>query len=250
MSRHTEQVAEGVHRFADGLVNWYLVEDGDELLLVDSGWPDSWSRIAAAVEGLGRRPGDLRSVVLTHGHADHLGGAEKLRRTWGTPVRARDTEVARVGGQAPHSSPFSLVPGLLPHLWRPAAFGFVLHAARHGFLTPTWVKEVVPFAAGESLDLPGRPTAVATPGHTGGHTSYVLPGAGVLLSGDALVTLDVLTREPGPRLLPDPLNEDVAAARASLDALEGLDAALLLPGHGDPWHGSPADAVALARRAG
>lgn len=249
MSLHTEQVADGVHRFADGLVNWYLVQDGDELLLVDSGWPDSWSRIVAAVEGLGRRPGDLRSVLLTHGHADHLGAAEKIRREWGTPVRARDVEVDRVRGKAPRSSSFALVPGLLPHLWRPSAFGFVLHAARHGFMTPRWVQEVTPFSAGDVLDLPGRPTAVATPGHTAGHTSYVLPDRGVLLAGDALVTLDVLTRDPGPRLLPDPLTDDPAAARASLDALAALDAELLLPGHGEPWQGTPAAAVRLARAA-
>ncbi len=56
-----EQVAPGVHRCADGIVNWYIVEEGGELLLVDSGWPNSWSRVVAAVEQLGRRPSDLRS---------------------------------------------------------------------------------------------------------------------------------------------------------------------------------------------
>ena len=74
-----EQVAPGVHRCADGIVNWYLVEDGGGLLLVDSGWPDSWSRVVAAVAQLGRRPVDLRSVLLTHGHGDHLGAAESVR---------------------------------------------------------------------------------------------------------------------------------------------------------------------------
>ena len=78
-----------MYRCADGIVNWYLVEDGGELLLVDSGWPNSWSRVVAAVAQLGRRPVDLRAVLLTHGHGDHLGAAERLRREWGTPVRAR-----------------------------------------------------------------------------------------------------------------------------------------------------------------
>lgn len=244
-----QQVADGVHRYADGLVNWYLVADGDELLLVDTGWPSSWSKIVAAVEGLGRKPGDLRSVILTHGHADHLGAAEKVRSTWGTPVRTRDVEVARVKGKAKGSSSFALVPGLLPTLWRPSAFGFVLHAARHGFMTPTWVKEVTPFAAGDSLDLPGRPLPVATPGHTAGHSSLLLPDRGVLLAGDAIVTLDPLSRDKGPRVLPGALTDDPTAARASLAALEPLQADLLLPGHGDPWEGTPAEAVRLARAA-
>lgn len=247
MAATVEQVAPGVHRCADGLVNWYLLEEAGELLLIDSGWPSSWSRIVAAVDQLGRKPTDLRSVLLTHGHGDHLGAAERVRREWGTPVRARDQEVGRVRGQASGSSSFALVPGLLPQLWRPTALGFVLHAARHGFMTPTWVEEVSPFTDGDVLDLPGRPRAVATPGHTAGHTSFVCDGSGVLFSGDALVTMDVLTRERGPRLLPPAVTDDTAAARASLSVLEPLRADVLLPGHGEPWHGSPADAVRRAQ---
>lgn len=244
-----EQVAPGVHRYADGIVNWYLVDDGGELLLVDSGWPTSWSRIVAAVRQLGRSPTDLRSLVLTHGHADHLGAAERVRREWGTPVRARVEEVDRVRGEQPGGSSFALVPRLLPQLFRPSALGFVLHATRHGFMTPRWVHEVESFADGQVLDLPGRPRVVATPGHTAGHTSFLLEGLGVLVSGDALVTLDVLTRDRGPRLMPPAVTDDTTAAVASLAVLEPLEADLLLPGHGDPWHGSPADAVSAARSA-
>jgi glyoxylase-like metal-dependent hydrolase (beta-lactamase superfamily II) len=90
---------------------------------------------------------------------------------------------------------------------------------------------------------------VATPGHTRGHTSFLLEDHGVLFGGDELVTLDVLTRERGPRLMPPAVNDDPQVARTSLARLETLQAELLLPGHGDPWAGSPADAVAAARAA-
>jgi glyoxylase-like metal-dependent hydrolase (beta-lactamase superfamily II) len=247
--RQVEQVAPGVHRYADGLVNWYLLEEAGELTLVDTGWPRSWPRIEQAVQAIGRQLSDLHSVLLTHGHADHMGAAERARRA-GVPVRVRAAESDRVRGRARGSSPFTLVPGLLPHLRRPTALRFVLHATRHGFMTPTWVTSVEPFDDGAQLDVPGRPRAVATPGHTEGHTSYHLAGAGVLLSGDALATRNVLTGERGPRLLPDALNTDTARARESLAALEALDADLLLPGHGEPWRGSAAEAVRQARAAG
>ncbi len=249
MAVSPQEITAGVYRYADGLVNWYMIEEGGELTLVDTGWPRSWSRIEGAISDLGRSPGDVRAVVLTHGHPDHLGAAERARRECVAPVMAYRDEVPRVRGEASGSSPFTLVPGLLPLLWRPATLGFVLRATGEGFMTPTWVKKVEPFDADGELDVPGRPRVLRTPGHTQGHVSFLLANAGVLISGDALLTLDPLTRKEGPLLPPDVLNTDPSQVRASLDTLEQADAGTLLPGHGDPWTGSMADAVARAREA-
>lgn len=242
-----QQVADGVHRFADGMVNWYLVEDDTGMILIDTGWPNSWSNITDALVQVGRPVADLKAVLLTHGHADHLGAAERARKTLGIPVHVHAHEAQRARGKANGSSSFALVPGLLPNLWRPQAFKFVLHATRHGFMTPTWVDTVSVIGEDGRLELPGNPTMIPCHGHTEGHVAYSLPDRGVVFSGDALVTLDVLTGETGPRLLPDALNADPLMAMTSLSAFEQLDAQVLLPGHGDPWRGTPADAVAQAR---
>lgn len=242
-----EQVAEGVHRYADGLVNWYVIEEDGALALIDAGWPRSWSRVEAALAELGRRPADIAAVLLTHGHGDHLGAAERARRESGATVYAHRDEIARVTGNKRGGSSFALVPSFLPHLWRPASLRFVLHATKHGFLTPQWVKEVTPYADGERIDAPGHPVAIATPGHTEGHASFVLPERGILFTGDALVMLDPLLGEPGPRVPHPALNVDDAQAHSSLAALEGVEAQLVLPGHGPPWKGTPAAAVAHAR---
>ncbi|MEJ7893102.1 MAG: MBL fold metallo-hydrolase [Solirubrobacteraceae bacterium] len=244
-----EQVTSGIHRVKDGLVNWYVVEEQGELMLVDAGWPRSFAEVEQVLGQLGHKPADVGHVLLTHGHPDHLGAAEKVRTATGARVHAFAGEVDRVKGKAKGASPFTLVPGLLPTLWRPTATGFVLRATARGFLMPTWVKEVTPFAAGAPLDLPGNPTPIETPGHTAGHVSFLFADAGVLITGDAFATLDVLSRATGPRLLPDNLNSDPERTRASLDVVGAQQAEVLLPGHGEPHRGSPADAAAKARDA-
>ncbi|MGI8624786.1 MAG: MBL fold metallo-hydrolase [Solirubrobacteraceae bacterium] len=247
MAPEVQALATGVHRVVDGLVNWYIVEDGDEIAIVDAGWPRSWPEVQSALSSLGRKPADIGTVLLTHGHPDHLGAAERIRRETGAKVWAFTGEVDRVRGKAKGSSPFALVPSLLPTLVKPSATAFVLRATARGFMTPTWVEVVEPFGADAPLDLPGRPTVLLTPGHTQGHVSFLFGDRGTLITGDAFATLDVLSRATGPRLLPDAVNGDPARTRESLDVLGAVDADLLLPGHGEPYRGTPAEAVARAR---
>ena len=86
----------------------------------------------------------------------------------------------------------------------------------------------------DAAALPGAPRAVPTPGHTGGHCSYLV--GSVLVSGDALVTGHPVSGRVGPQLLPSVFNHDEARCRASLTALADVDAEILVPGHGEVWH--------------
>jgi len=155
-------------------------------------------------------------------------------------VYAHRAELARATGEAKGASPFALVPSLVPTLWRPSALGFVLHAIAHGFMTPTWVTDLTTFDTGEQLDVPGRLRVIATPGHTEGHVCLLLEDQGILFTGDALVSYDVLTHAHGVRLMPDALNGDPARTRQSLPTLAKVDAGTLLFGHGAPLRRAPA----------
>ncbi|MGH3076330.1 MAG: MBL fold metallo-hydrolase, partial [Gaiellales bacterium] len=73
------QIAEGIHRLTQGVVNCYLIEDGGKLTLVDAGAPGDWGLLVATVSSLGRSLGDLDAVLLTHAHSDHTGFAERAR---------------------------------------------------------------------------------------------------------------------------------------------------------------------------
>jgi glyoxylase-like metal-dependent hydrolase (beta-lactamase superfamily II) len=96
--------------------------------------------------------------------------------------------------------------------------------------------------------LPGRPMAVPTPGHTGGHCSYIVDG--VLVSGDALVTGHPLAKRRGPQLLPKVFNHSEPDCVRSLAALAMLETDVLIPGHGDLWLGPIREAVRQATPAG
>ena len=70
-------VVGGVHRIGEYFVNWYLIEEGGRLTVVDAGLPASWRSLSDALQRIGRVPGDVEALVLTHAHFDHIGFAER-----------------------------------------------------------------------------------------------------------------------------------------------------------------------------
>ncbi len=74
------QVAPGVHRLGDHVVNFYLIENPDGLVLVDAGTPAHLDQLHTLLAVLGHSAADIRAVLLTHGHADHTGLARPFRR--------------------------------------------------------------------------------------------------------------------------------------------------------------------------
>ena len=100
----------------------------------------------------------------------------------------------------------------------------------------------------EVLDVPGRPRVIHMPGHTAGNAALSLADREVLIVGDTLATLSLVSGESGPQLLPRFMNVDHDRALASLEKIEPVKARWVLPGHGLPWEGSPQQAVKLARQ--
>ena len=128
-----------------------LIDSGDGLILIDGALPQSAAEIAAHVRMLGHDVREIRWILVSHGHFDHVGGVAALQRMSGARVAAspKNAEALRLGGPV-HDDP---------------QFGY------HSTFPP--VASVVPVADGGSVTLGNTViTAHATPGHTPGSTSW------------------------------------------------------------------------------
>lgn len=233
-----------IHRCGTELVNWYLLEQEGSVTVVDAGCPGYRPQLEPALAGIGRRLEDVEAIVLTHAHIDHVGFAAALQAERGVRVLAHAEELPQATtGRAPKTEG-----GLAPALARyRMARRITFHLVRNGAARPPKVAEVTTFADGEELDVPGRPRAVHTPGHSPGHCVLHVDSEGALFTGDALCGWSTVTGERGPILPPREFNVSTERARASLARIEELGADTLFFGHGDPWTGGAAAAVAEAR---
>jgi glyoxylase-like metal-dependent hydrolase (beta-lactamase superfamily II) len=233
-----------VHRAGTEIVNWYLLEDEGRVTIVDTGCPAFRGQLEGALAQIGRTIEDVEAIVLTHAHIDHVGFSQILQDERGTPVYAHPLEVPQASTGKPPPTEGSFLPAMLRHR---TARKVVFHIVRNGGARPPKVAHVTTFADGDELDVPGRPRAIHTPGHSPGHCALHVAGAGALFTGDALCGWNTVTGEPGPILPPREFSNSMAQARDSLARIESLDAQTLYYGHGDPWTGGAAAAVAEAR---
>ncbi|MGN9762602.1 MBL fold metallo-hydrolase [Streptomyces sp. SD31] len=249
MRADVQQVADGTYLVHGSNTNWVILTEGDAVTLIDTGYPGDRAMLLASLAEVGSAPEAVTAVLITHAHTDHLGNAEYLRTTHGTPIYLHEAELPHARREFLHQVNVGTV---LKNGWRPGVLPWAIHAIRSGGTAHVPVTSPEPFpsdglASDGPLDLPGRPVPVHTPGHTDGHCAYHLPDAGVVIAGDALVSGHPTSRIKGPQLLPDMFHHERARAVASLDVLAGLKGEVLLPGHG-PVHRGPVREAALQAR--
>lgn len=213
-----KQVVPGVYAISLGVVNAFLIET-DHLTLIDTGLPGSAGRILEAVTALGRRPSDVRHILVTHCHIDHTGGLAALKQATGAraSMHAADAALVKIGRSG---RPMTPSPGLINALvFRRFMTG------PPGSIAPAEIEHEV--TAEDILPAAGGIRPIHTPGHCAGHLVFLWPHqGGVLFAGDAAANMFGLGLSVG--------YEDLAEGRRVLTRVAALDFAVACFGHGRP----------------
>lgn len=236
------EVATGIHKFDSGPFNWYLIEESGRLTLVDAGFPGHYKVYKKGLESLGKSSNDIEAIILTHSHADHIGFAEKVRKETGVTVfvHKEDAKMACKPLQLPWF-------GLLSNAWRAYTAKMLGLAIINGVFSFPHLTKVETVVDGQTLDVPGRPKILHTPGHTDGEISLLIESRNVIITGDTIVTRNLLTGELGqPQIVNPILTNNYKQAIRSLDLLSEIGNVTMLSGHGTPWIGNMKDAVNIA----
>jgi len=240
----TQEIAPGVHWLGPlgrTQTNVYLVGAGESWVLVDTAWAKDGSLIQMAAGQLFGTDVPPTAIVLTHAHPDHAGSARELALAWDCPVYVHPLELPLATGDF---SAMIACAGPLDSWVILPILRLIGQQRRHAILSRSSLKPVVQ-ALDPDSEAPGLPgwQCIPTPGHTPGHLSFFRASDRVLITGDAVVTLELnslwgLLRQrealSGP---PWYTTWDRSAARESIAMLARLEPIVLASGHGRPQIG-------------
>jgi hydroxyacylglutathione hydrolase len=207
------QILPGIHRIDRILgVNCYLIQQQDEFLLVDTGYPADAPKVIRYLNKLGCPPDALKYILATHGDIDHIGAAAALKKLCGCHILIHTADSPILEGRQDFKTMDNFLgPSIrwlfnLTH-YQPTSADIIIknNTEFHGW-------RIIP-----------------TPGHTAGSVCFYKPGQ-VLIVGDALRT----SFRARPRPISRRICLDLKEVRCSLLKICELDYEVLLPGHGAP----------------
>jgi len=221
-----KKIIDGAYLVPLGAANTVLLDAGPELALVDAGFPGKASLVFDAIRQIGRKPHDLRHLIFTHGHPDHIGSAAEIVRETGatTYMHALDAPFAELGGPF---RPMDPAPGVLPR----TSYRFVWHPQER--MEPVRIDRHI--ADGETLPIAGGLHVVHAPGHCAGQVALLWQGERLMIAGD--VGMNIFG-------LGDPVGfEDLEAGRRSQRKLAALRFNAAVFGHGQPIHSGASECL-------
>lgn len=206
------EIIKGIHRVDGVNANCYIIGD-DELTVIDAGLPNNAGAILAYVKRMGRKPTDVKRIIITHGHIDHIGSLDALKKATGAQVAAHRDDADFIAGRKSMPRPkgsASLIFRIL----------MALVKARH-------VQVDVLLEDGQEI---AGLLVLHTPGHTPGSIALLDKKNGAIFVGDTLrVGKNGAVEASSERFT---WNQELA--EKSMKRIASFDFDVLLSGHGEP----------------
>jgi glyoxylase-like metal-dependent hydrolase (beta-lactamase superfamily II) len=211
------EVVAGVHAVSCADFVWaYLLVDRDRVTIVDTAIPESANTLLETLAAVGRKPSDVREIVLTHYHGDHMGSAAALLERTGAECVAHRLDAGVVRGDRAEDV------AQISDLERPfyeQATASVVEAQRCRV-----DREV---EDGDEIEFAGGARVIHIPGHTPGSIGLHIPRLSTVILGDAAARFQ-------GHLIVGAFNADPPQAVASVRKIAALDFEVACFGHGDP----------------
>lgn len=220
-------VAPGVYALEGLLVGRvYLIEDPDGLTIIDGSISRSTPTILKEITQSGHKLVEIKRILLTHAHPDHVGALAELRRQSGAPIITSDAEKPVTEGTAPTAVPKGM-----------------LHAPP---MTFKGIKVDRTVRDGDVIESMGGLRVIATPGHSPGQIAFWQPERKILFTGDTMMHILGKLRLPIAMA-----TVDMDEAKRSIGKVAKLDARVACFGHGEPLTDDTADKIrSFAKRLG
>ncbi|SMD00411.1 MBL fold metallo-hydrolase [Pedobacter nyackensis] len=204
-----KEIAKGVFHLAlmpRNAINCYVIDD----ILVDAGIRSSAGKILKSIAGR-----SIKKHVLTHAHADHQGSSSRICEKLKIPLLT--SELEKTGAES----------GLVTDTY-PDKNHFIARFQQRYWAGSAWpVSETI-----KEGDMVGSFTVVETPGHAAGHLSFFREEDGVLIAGDVMLNMNLLTTSVGLRLPPHLFTTNMEQNIHSVKKLAALKPKVICFGHG------------------
>lgn len=172
-----KQITPNLYQISLGPVNAFVIESNNELTLIDTGFKNSTNKIFSAIQRSGKKPGQIKQIILTHSHPDHSGSAAAIKNKLNVPIYLHEEDAVLleqgIGGRLPHE----LSPGLLNKM----LFHLFIKKSPNKTDAATVDEKL---KDGDVLPIAGGVKVIHTPGHSKGHVALLLENDGILIAGD------------------------------------------------------------------